>query len=102
MAITRSCAIDKLKERPISISLDETEDYQLPAHCHAENFEELILIRDALRTLSEEERLLVRLRLHIGLSHKEISSLLEIGTATVRKKYSRAIEKLRTYYKEGE
>jgi len=46
--------------------------------------------------LSEEERVILALRLSSNLSYVEISKLLNISVINLRKKYSRAIKKHKT------
>ncbi|MDP4181270.1 MAG: RNA polymerase sigma factor [Bacillota bacterium] len=50
---------------------------------------------DALESLSPEERHIIILRIVKEKSHEEISTMLNIKPSTVRKKYERAIKKLR-------
>ena len=58
--------------------------------------DERLLLEAALRTLSPEQRQIVMLHAVAGLKHREIAALIEIPTATVLSKYSRALAKLRT------
>ena len=59
------------------------------------------MLRDALNTLSDEEKLIVKLRIYAGLSHSEIANVIEKNTVSVRKKYQRALEKLKKYCEGG-
>lgn len=49
----------------------------------------------ALRTLSEEERLIVTMSVFGGYKGKEIGTILHKNHSTIRSKYRRALEKLR-------
>lgn len=100
MAITRNCAVDKLKNKNTGVSLDalvteNSEKHFTPAQ------DELIILQDALNTLSYEEQLIIKLKIHIGLSHSEIASVIGKSTVAVRKQYQRSLEKLKEYYEKG-
>ena len=58
--------------------------------------DERILLRTAMRILSDDEQQIVMLHAVSGMKHREIAQLLDMPTATVLSKYSRAIKKLRT------
>ena len=50
---------------------------------------------EALSLLTEEERQLVFLKLHAGLTHAEIAAMLGLPPAGCERKYQRTIQKLR-------
>ena len=54
---------------------------------------------EALSLLRQEERTIVVLKLDCGETHKQIAKLLGISTAACEKKYRRALEKLKDYYR---
>ena len=58
--------------------------------------DERILLRTAMRILSDDEQQILMLHAVSGMKHREIAQLLDMPTATVLSKYSRAIKKLRT------
>ena len=49
-----------------------------------------------MRILSDDEQQIVMLHAVSGMKHRETAQLLDMPTATVLSKYSRAIKKLRT------
>jgi len=99
MTITRNLALNAVKANRTHASFEELTDCDLVRTAH--NFaEEHVILDDALRTLSDEERLIVKLKTYIGLSHAEIASVLEITESNAQKRYERAIAKLRTYFEE--
>ena len=57
--------------------------------------DERVLLQTAMKILSDDEQI-VMLHAVAGLKHREIAALLDMPTATVLSKYSRAIKKLRT------
>ena len=54
---------------------------------------------EALRTLAEEDRQIVILKLDAGMKHRDIAALLGITPAACEKRYQRALERLKAYYK---
>lgn len=58
--------------------------------------DERVLLQTAMKILSDDEQQIVMLHAVAGVKHREIAALLDMPTATVLSKYSRAIKKLRT------
>lgn len=58
--------------------------------------EELDALRRAMRELPEQDREVVELRHHAGLSFKQIASSLDLPMGTVLARHHRALRKLRT------
>ncbi len=73
-------------------------DESIDAESHDENFAESFinneLLRQILKTLSEEEREIISLHIVSGLKHREIAKLLNKPLSTVLSRYNRAIKKL--------
>ncbi len=99
MAITRNLSVNAVKGRREHASFEELFDRDL-SRADVIETEETILLADALGSLSEEERLIVKLKTYVGLSHAEIASVLEITADSAQKRYERAIGKLRGYFAE--
>ena len=57
--------------------------------------DDVIVLRQAIKSLGGEERQIVMLHAVTGLKHREIAELLELPLSTVLSKYSRALLKLR-------
>ena len=55
---------------------------------------------EALGLLNMEERQIVTLKIEAGLRHREIANMLGISQAACEKRYRRALEKLKDYYRE--
>ena len=58
--------------------------------------DERVLLQTAMKILSDDEQQIVMLHAVAGVKHREIAAILDMPTATVLSKYSRAIKKLRT------
>lgn len=63
----------------------------------SEQTEEAIVLRAALRCLSEDERQIVVLHAVSGMKHRELAELLDMPLSTVLSKYTRALAKLKTH-----
>lgn len=57
--------------------------------------DERMLLQVAMKVLSDEQQQIVMLHAVAGMKHREIARMLNMPTATVLSKYSRAIKKLR-------
>jgi RNA polymerase sigma-70 factor (ECF subfamily) len=97
MAIARNKAMDHFRVFKDCLPEETISDRDTISSA---NVEESVLLADALASLSCEERLLVNLKTYIGLSHKEIASVMNITESNAQKRYERAIAKLRRYFEE--
>ena len=93
LTVTRHLAIDALAKKKREVPAEElfgadaAEEDTLPLR-------EL----EALRTLPEEDRQIVILKLDAGMKHRDIAALLGITPAACEKRYQRALGKLKEYY----
>lgn len=53
-------------------------------------------LKNAFLTLSDEDRMIISLTIFGGYSSKEISKIIKMNSSTVRSRYSRALDKLRS------
>lgn len=97
MSITRSCALDVVKKRINAVPIDDLE-YSLSDD--GEDAFEAFAVREALNKLDEQDRMILNMKLHIGLSHKEIASVMGINVFAVQKRYQRALARFKKYYEE--
>lgn len=54
-----------------------------------------LALEEALRTLDADDRQIVLLKAVVGLSHKEISQIVDIPLAACQKRYQRSLKRLR-------
>ena len=93
LTVTRHLAIDALAKKKREVPAEElfgadaAEEDTLPLR-------EL----EALRTLTEDDRQIVILKLDAGMKHRDIAALLGITPAACEKRYQRALGKLKEYY----
>lgn len=102
LKVTKNSAVDKIKSKKHTLSLEEISDRERSRCGFEPKTVEQIMLRDALNTLSREEQLIVKLRIYADLSHSEIADVIGANTASVRKKYQRALEKLKKYFEGGQ
>jgi len=101
MRLTRNLAIDKLRSRRRRQNgLDgqpEPEDAGASPHLLAENNDTMHSVRQALKTLSEKQRLVFQLRDIEGMSYNDISKTLSIPLNQVKVDLHRARNQIRQY-----
>ncbi|MBQ7322460.1 MAG: sigma-70 family RNA polymerase sigma factor [Clostridia bacterium] len=93
LTVTRRLAINELEKRKREFPAEEI----FGANSSAEDALPLREL-DALRTLPEEDRQIVILRLDTGMKHRDIAALLGMTPAACEKRYQRALKKLKDYY----
>ena len=101
LKVARNSAVDKIKAKKHTLSLEEVSEGEKPHFAFEPKTVEQIMLRDGLNKLSREEQLVVKLRIYGELSHSEIANVMGINTVSVRKKYQRALEKLKNYCEGG-
>ena len=99
MTVTKNICISKLRARnklkPLS---DEDKPIAFPDISQSED---RMLLNEALKILTDEERKVIILKTVAQLKHREIATVLGIPQATVRSKYRRALKKLKQYLTKG-
>ncbi len=98
MAVTRNRAFDHLRTRTTVEYVDLADYGELSVSSAAERQD--LYVKDALKGLSREDALLVHLKVYVGLSHAEIADILGITDAACRKRYERALDKLKEYFQD--
>ena len=96
LKITRNLALNALQKRRHEVMCESPIDENTADEGEAKPLSAL----ESLSLLSEEERQIVVLKLDGGQTHRQIASLLGISTAACEKRYRRALEKLKQYYRE--
>lgn len=104
ITIAHNMAIDFLRRNRQMQSIDElmeNSDSTFPASAAVPFSDEQIVTRlalkEALETLSEDERQIINLKIMGELTFREIALLLQRPIGTVTWKYSNSIKKLRRY-----
>ena len=96
LSIARNLAIDIYRKRSFDFSSEEIEQEE-----EAERFDEgsvlvSMEVKRSLDSLDDEERQIITMKIYAGLKHKEIAPLLDINEEACKKKYQRALVKLRS------
>jgi RNA polymerase sigma-70 factor (ECF subfamily) len=101
--MTRSRAVDRLRQRRDAVSLDDDRQESLAASLVGEalgpeqvlaQFQSGTAVHRALRSLSEQRRYLLGLAFFQGLSHQEIADATRIPLGTVKSHLRRALAAL--------
>ena len=99
MTVTRNICMSKLRDRSKHNALaEQNKPVEFPNIAQSED---RMLLSDALKILSDEERKIIALRTTACLKHSEIARVLGIPATTVRSKYRRALKKLKQYLTKG-
>ncbi len=96
MTIAKNLARMKMRMAKRMLDADESDWGKYLSAKPEVSPDERILLQTAMKILSDEEQQIVMLHAVSGMKHREIAALLDMPTATVLSKYSRAIKKLRT------
>lgn len=94
LSIARNLAIDLFRRRKFECDTDSLPDEVIRFDEGSVLFS--MEVRQALDTLDDEERQIITMKIYAGLKHKEIAPLLGINEEACKKKYQRALAKLRT------
>lgn len=97
LTTTRNLSIDALRKRRREIPQEEL--IGIGSDMREEICDTPFSELEALCILDEEERQIVTLKIEGGLKHREIAPILGISQAACEKRYRRALEKLKRYYK---
>ena len=98
--IARNTAYDILrkKRREFPIEKNVLSDV-VEQHAEQNNIDTNLMYMEMIRELNEKEREIVSLKIIAGLTHREIAETLHMTTGSVKKRYERALSKLRTIIK---
>ena len=97
--IARNTAYDMMRKRykEFPIEKEQIEDVIEKRVLHREAYEHLLYM-EMMDNLNETEREIVSLKIIAGLTHREIGKVLHMTTGSVKKRYERAINKLKEKY----
>ncbi len=98
LTIARNLSLNLLAKRRRSSSYETSLEAgaELADSDSAELFSEL---PEALSLLDTDDRQIVILKLENNMKHRDIATILGISEAACQKRYRRALEKLKNYYK---
>ncbi len=96
LAVAKNLSLNLLSKRKYDIPIDETDAAAADA---AENG---VMMTDALARLSEADRKIVTDHVFYGMRFREIGKEAGISADAAQKRYVRALQTLKEYYKEGD
>lgn len=95
MAIARNLCLLKMRERKKNADYPyENWEHDI-ADKNDVSAEDMIVLKDCMKNLSDEEYQIVYLHAVSGFKHREISQIMELPLSTVLSKYHRALKKLK-------
>jgi RNA polymerase sigma-70 factor (ECF subfamily) len=95
LTVARNIALDILKHRRFEVQTDRIAEIRVRFDESA--FVTSLAIKEALDNLDDEERQIVTLKIYSGFKHKDIADLLGITAESAKKKYQRALIKLKEF-----
>ncbi len=93
MTIAKNLCLMRLRQRKKTVNPVEFMEYV--ESVDELSFEQRILLKESMNSLSSEEHQIVILHTVAGFKHREIATFLDIPLATALSKYNRAIKKLK-------
>ncbi len=91
MTVTRNLCLKQLRRQTWFVPLTDMSALARPGS----DPDDLLMLRQCLELLTDEERQIVVLHAVAGMKHRQIGQMLGLKTSTVLSKYRRSIQKLR-------
>lgn len=99
--IARNTAYDMLRKRRREFPIEKEQlNDVIEKDAHHEDVHEHLIFMEMIADLNEVEREIVSLKIIAGLTHREIARVLHMTTGSVKKRYERALNKLKANYEE--
>ena len=100
--IARNTAYDMLRKRRREFPIEKEQlDDTLELNAQHEDVHGNLIYMEMIAGLNETEREIVSLKIIAGMTHREIAHVLHMTTGSVKKRYERALNKLKTKYEEA-
>ena len=100
--IARNTAYDMLRKRRREFPIEKEQiNDAIEKVVHHEDLHEHLIYMEMIADLNEAEREIVSLKIIAGLTHQEIAKVLHMTTGSVKKRYERALNKLKANYEEA-
>ena len=100
--IARNTAYDMLRKRRREFPIEnEILHDVIEQHMEQNELDGNLLYMELMAELNEVEREIVSLKIIAGLTHREIAKVLHKTTGSVKKRYERALAKLKEKYQEA-
>lgn len=97
-AIARNQSLDIIRQRNHSFSLEDLEDQPIPEQLITRiEPDDRMMLEAGLSSLDHDQSIIFVLKAIVGLSHLEISKMLDIPYRLVRYRYHRAISRLKEF-----
>lgn len=97
LTVARNTALDMLRHRKYEMP-DENISDDISDRFDESSVVLSMQIKKALDGLSDEDRQVVTLKAYAGLRHEEIAKIMGISTEAAKKKYQRAVKKMKEFF----
>ena len=95
ITIAKNCMISYFRSQRPTVVLEDAPESAFAQDGHEDVITDLMLVKDLLACLDDEERELVALKYRDGMRNVDIAAILGINASTVATKLSRALAKMR-------
>lgn len=95
ITIARNCMISYYRSQRPTVAIEDVSEGAFAQDGHEDAITDLILVKELLACLDDEEREMVAMKYRDGMRNVEIASALGINASTVSTKLSRALDKMR-------
>lgn len=99
MTVAKNICLSRLRELKKRAELTEEDWHSM---LRTDDIQTNLHVAEMLEMLSDTERQIVLMHTIAGFKHREIAKHMKLPLATVITKHTRALKKLRKYYREGE
>ena len=96
ITIAKNCMISYFRAQRPTVVLEDAPESAFAQDSHEDAVTDLMLVKDLLACLDDEERELVALKYREGMRNADIASMLGLNPSTVSTKLSRALAKMRS------
>ncbi|MCQ2770448.1 MAG: sigma-70 family RNA polymerase sigma factor [Clostridia bacterium] len=97
LTMARNTALDMLRHRSFE-QTDENVTDDITDRFDENSIVISMQVKKALDSLSDGDRQVVTLKVYAGLRHDEIAEIMGISTEAAKKKYQRAIKKMKEFF----
>ena len=99
--VARNAAYDLIRKNSREFTCEDISLY-VKINSITNDIEQSVFLEEMLSQLEEIDRKIVFLRVYENISHREIAKIIGITAANSRKRYQRALSKLKVYYEKSE
>ena len=103
IAINESLTFLEKEKKRLNVSLDDEESFlinTIEADEHVDGDELALLLRKAIATLPEKQRLVFNMKYYDDMKYEQMSEILGTSVGALKASYHRAVKKIEQFFKE--